>query len=160
MKPLQPKIQNNALKLSKCTQCCNYTANIKLIGTLFFKMEHLGLIFQTLKNCKQSSNKVVLFLFIITSLAVLVCTDEDYYKLLGLTKSATNRQIRQAFKKLALTMHPDKNPVSRIVLIRIFKCSLIDILCWIKHERNEDVIQFSIKRKCSVLPNEISTDCF
>lgn len=110
MKPLQPKIQNNALKLSKCTQCCNYTANIKLIGTLFFKMEHLGLIFQTLKNCKQSSNKVVLFLFIITSLAVLVCTDEDYYKLLGLTKSATNRQIRQAFKKLALTMHPDKNP--------------------------------------------------
>lgn len=98
-------------------------------------MEHLGLIFQTLKNCKQSSNKVVLFLFIITSLAVLVCTDEDYYKLLGLTKSATNRQIRQAFKKLALTMHPDKNPVSRIVLIRIFKCSLIDILCWMNEMR-------------------------
>ncbi|XP_072117836.1 dnaJ homolog subfamily C member 10 [Mobula birostris] len=73
-------------------------------------MDHLNLIFHDSKSCKQSSNKVVLFLFIITALAVLVCTDGDYYKLLGLSKSATNRQIRQAFKKLALTMHPDKNP--------------------------------------------------
>uniref|UniRef100_UPI00398EEA9F dnaJ homolog subfamily C member 10 isoform X2 n=1 Tax=Pristiophorus japonicus TaxID=55135 RepID=UPI00398EEA9F len=73
-------------------------------------MEHFSLIFHASKNCKQSSNKIVFCLFIITCLSVLVCTDEDYYKLLGLMKSATNREIRQAFKKLALTMHPDKNP--------------------------------------------------
>lgn len=37
---------------------------------------------------------------------------QDYYKLLGVSKEANTREIRQAFKKLALTMHPDKNPVS------------------------------------------------
>ncbi|KAI5615423.1 dnaJ-like subfamily C member 10, partial [Silurus asotus] len=35
---------------------------------------------------------------------------EDYYKLLGISREASTREIRQAFKKLALTMHPDKNP--------------------------------------------------
>uniref|UniRef100_A0A8C7YPA0 DnaJ homolog subfamily C member 10 n=1 Tax=Oryzias sinensis TaxID=183150 RepID=A0A8C7YPA0_9TELE len=34
----------------------------------------------------------------------------DYYDLLGISRDATTREIRQAFKKLALTMHPDKNP--------------------------------------------------
>jgi len=34
---------------------------------------------------------------------------EDFYNLLGVTKSADNREIRKAFKKLALKLHPDKN---------------------------------------------------
>lgn len=37
---------------------------------------------------------------------------QDYYQLLGVSREANTREIRQAFKKLALTMHPDKNPVS------------------------------------------------
>ncbi|CAH1790318.1 unnamed protein product [Owenia fusiformis] len=36
-------------------------------------------------------------------------TAEDYYELLGIDKSANNREIRKAFKKLALSEHPDKN---------------------------------------------------
>ncbi|XP_077128695.1 dnaJ homolog subfamily C member 10 [Ranitomeya variabilis] len=47
--------------------------------------------------------------FIIFSLAVLVCTDEDYYGLLGTSRASSTREIRQAFKKLALKLHPDKN---------------------------------------------------
>uniref|UniRef100_A0A8C5CJN7 DnaJ homolog subfamily C member 10 n=1 Tax=Gadus morhua TaxID=8049 RepID=A0A8C5CJN7_GADMO len=35
---------------------------------------------------------------------------QDYYNLLGVGREATVREIRQAFKKLALTMHPDKKP--------------------------------------------------
>jgi preprotein translocase subunit Sec63 len=36
---------------------------------------------------------------------------EDYYELLGVKKDADNREIRKAFKKLAVSMHPDKNQV-------------------------------------------------
>jgi DnaJ-class molecular chaperone len=36
---------------------------------------------------------------------------EDYYQLLGVPKNANNREIRKAFKRLAVTMHPDKNQV-------------------------------------------------
>ena len=35
--------------------------------------------------------------------------ERDYYRLLGIDRSADNREIRKAFKKLALTLHPDKN---------------------------------------------------
>lgn len=54
--------------------------------------------------------KTLLFLLIITWHVVSIHSDEDYYKLLGISREASTRDIRQAFKKLALTMHPDKNP--------------------------------------------------
>lgn len=49
---------------------------------------------------------------LVVVLTLSVVTAEDYYETLGIKKDATAKEIRKAFKKLALSMHPDKNPVS------------------------------------------------
>uniref|UniRef100_A0A7N8XEY2 DnaJ homolog subfamily C member 10 n=1 Tax=Mastacembelus armatus TaxID=205130 RepID=A0A7N8XEY2_9TELE len=55
--------------------------------------------------------RLMLPLLLLTMLHVAVWAESrDYYDLLGINREATTREIRQAFKKLALTMHPDKNP--------------------------------------------------
>ncbi|XP_064604995.1 dnaJ homolog subfamily B member 9-like [Liolophura sinensis] len=42
-------------------------------------------------------------------LSVRVAAKQSYYDILGVKKDATNKQIKKAFRQLALKYHPDKN---------------------------------------------------
>ena len=41
---------------------------------------------------------------------MLMAQQRDYYEVLGVEKRATSAQIADAYRKLAIKFHPDKNP--------------------------------------------------
>jgi preprotein translocase subunit Sec63 len=53
---------------------------------------------------KMKSGIVLLFLIVLAE-----ASGADYYKVLGLKRSASDEEIRKAFKKLSIKYHPDKN---------------------------------------------------
>lgn len=63
-------------------------------------------------------NSPVLFI-LFSSFLYCPVLSEDYYELLGIDRDASHKDIRKAFKKLALKLHPDKNKVSVRVTLRI-----------------------------------------
>lgn len=59
------------------------------------------------RNSAAMVHRSLQVVILILSVSVVFC--EDYYKLLGIERDADTREIRRAFKKLALKLHPDKN---------------------------------------------------
>jgi DnaJ homolog subfamily C member 7 len=51
---------------------------------------------------------------------------KDYYKILGVEKTATDDEIKKAYKKLALKHHPDKNNSSEEAKVYIKKSLIFD----------------------------------
>lgn len=72
-------------------------------------MEH-KVFLSSQRSCRRQLLLALVFFVILSE--VILGENQDYYSLLGVSREVTTREIRQAFKKLALTMHPDKNPVS------------------------------------------------
>ncbi|KAL7814396.1 hypothetical protein V8C26DRAFT_403680 [Trichoderma gracile] len=49
-------------------------------------------------------------IFVLLALVSLAVCAEDFYKVLGVDKSASDKQLKQAYRQLSKKYHPDKNP--------------------------------------------------
>lgn len=56
--------------------------------------------------------RVLYFVFAIVFLVLvpLVLAAEDYYKVLGLDRKASEKDVKRAYRNLSKKFHPDKNP--------------------------------------------------
>ncbi|XP_038164778.1 dnaJ homolog subfamily B member 9a [Cyprinodon tularosa] len=52
---------------------------------------------------------VLLFAVCVLMITELIVAKKDYYDILGVSRGATERQIKKAFHRLAMKFHPDKN---------------------------------------------------
>jgi DnaJ-related protein SCJ1 len=49
-------------------------------------------------------------LFVLACSLAVALAGKDYYKILSVSKSASQADIKRAYRKLSLKYHPDKNP--------------------------------------------------
>jgi curved DNA-binding protein CbpA len=85
---------------------------------------------------------------------------DELYRLLGVSKKSTTKEIRQAFKKLALEKHPDKNKVRYFILKNTSATVMRDNLIWSfnklkkKDDPNANEVFIRINRAYEILKDD------
>lgn len=86
--------------IPKVCWCDCFLEVLSLSKTVF--LSFLGLEMATPQS-------VFVFAICILMITELILASKSYYDILGVPKSASERQIKKAFHKLAMKYHPDKN---------------------------------------------------
>ena len=69
---------------------------------------------------------------------------EDYYKVLGVSKSASASEIKKAYRKMVIKYHPDKNPGDKAAEEKFKEAAeAYDVLS--NPEKNQNMISLAIK---------------
>ena len=81
-------------------------------GSLCFRNHTMAILWKLSSDeCWLAALVVLVVVSLCLQTAVVTGVDDaDYYKLLGISKDASEKEIKRAFRKLAVQYHPDKNP--------------------------------------------------
>lgn len=83
--------------------------------------------------------------------------NKNYYQILGVSKSASEEEIKKAYRKLALRWHPDKNPNNQKEAEIKFKeiAEAYEALSYLKKRREYDKYDEDLNWKEDLIQNKI-----